>query len=61
MSVLPCESLKTADTAKRDDNWCLSHIRLKDIFANVFSIIEITPVAKNVDISIHTNAKHQYL
>lgn len=59
--VLTCESLKTADTAKRDDNWCLSHIRPKDIFANVFSIIAITPVAKNVDISIHTKAKHQYL
>lgn len=58
-SVLTCESLKAADTAGRDDSQCLSHIRPEGIFANVFSITVRTPVAKNVDVSIITNAEHQ--
>lgn len=61
MGVLTWESLKTADTAERDDNWFLSHIRTEGIFANVFSIFVITPVAKNVGISIFTNAEHRCL
>lgn len=59
VSVLTCESLRAADTAERDDSRCLSHIRPEGFFANAFSITVKTPVAKNVDVSIITNAEHQ--
>lgn len=46
VSVLPCESLRAADTAKREDNQRLSHVRPEGIFVDVFSIVIITPVAR---------------